>query len=49
MFFIGPMLHHPPQSPTCVGNKLGENPFTLAEMGIHYQYTHIKSEIPSIC
>ena len=21
MFFIGPMLHHPPQSPACVGNK----------------------------
>ena len=25
------------------------NPFTLAETGIHYQYTHIKSKIPSHC
>ena len=22
-FFIGPMLYHPPWSPTCVGNKPG--------------------------
>ena len=49
MFFIGPMHHHPPRSPTCVGNKPGGNPFALAEMGIHLQYTRIKSEIPSIC
>ena len=25
------------------------NTFTLTETGIHYQYTHIKSEIPSLC
>ena len=25
------------------------NPFARAETGIHYQYTRIKSEIPSIC
>ena len=25
------------------------NPFALAETGIHYQYTHIKSEILRLC
>ena len=25
------------------------NPFALAETGIHYQYTHIKSKILSLC
>ena len=25
------------------------SPFTLAVTGIHYQYTRIKSEIPSLC
>ena len=32
-----------------LGISQGGNPFALAEMGIHYQYTHIKSEIPSLC
>ena len=27
----------------------GENPFALVETRIHYQYTHIKIEIPSLC
>ena len=26
MFFIGPMLHHTPRSPTCVRNKPGRKP-----------------------
>ena len=26
IFFIGPMLHHPPGSPSCVGNKPGGGP-----------------------
>ena len=42
LFFIGPMLHHPPRSQTCVGNKPGGKPFALVEKGIHYQYTHIE-------
>ena len=44
--FAGSVLcHHPPQSPTCVG----EGPFALVEMGIHYQYTQAGSRILSPC
>ncbi len=32
-----------------LGINQGENPFTLAETGIHYHYTHIKSKILSYC
>ena len=32
-----------------LGISQGGNPFALAETGIHYQYTCIKSEIPSFC
>ena len=32
-----------------LGISQGGNPFALAETGIHYQYTCIKSEIPSLC
>ena len=32
-----------------LGISQGRNPFTPVEMGIHYQYTHIKSKIPSLC
>ena len=32
-----------------LGIRQGGNPFALAETGIHYQYTRIKNEIPSIC
>ena len=32
-----------------LGISQGGNPFTLAETGIHYQYTHSKSEVPSLC
>ena len=32
-----------------LGISQGENPFALAEMGIHYQYIRIKSEISSLC
>ena len=48
-FFIGPMLHHPPWSPTYVGNEPRRNPFALVETGIKYQYTHARSMIPSLC
>ena len=49
IFFISPMHHYPPWNPTCVGNKPEENLFTLVEMEIQYQYTHIKSKILSLC
>ena len=32
-----------------LGKSQGRNPFALAETGIHYQYTHIKSKILSLC
>ena len=32
-----------------LGISQGGNPFALAETGIRYQYTRIKSEIPSLC
>ena len=31
-----------------LGISQGRNPLTLVEVGIHYQYTHIKSEILSL-
>ena len=31
------------------GMNQGGNPFTLAETGIQYQYTHTKSKILSLC
>ena len=42
-----PTTHHEVQF--VLGIRQGGNPFALAETGIHYQYTHIKSEIPSLC
>ena len=32
-----------------LGISQGGNPFALTETGIHYQYTHIKSKILSLC
>ena len=32
-----------------LGISQGGNPFALAKMWIHYQYTRIKSKIPSLC
>ena len=32
-----------------LGMYQGGNPFVLVEMGIHYQYTHVKSKILSLC
>ena len=40
IFFNGPMLHHPLQSPTWEGNEPRDKPFALTKTGIQYQYTH---------
>ena len=47
IFFTGPMFHHRIQLEK--GMNQGGNPFTLAEMGIQYQYTHIKNKISNLC
>ena len=47
IFFTGPMLHHRVQLEK--GMYQGGNPFTLAERGIQYQYTRIKSKISYLC
>ena len=49
IFFTGPMLYHPPRSPTCVGNVPRGSLFTFIETGIHNQQTQAESNFSGPC